>query len=77
MLVGVPRETKTFENRVGMVPAGVSQLAERGHRVLVEKGAGEGSWIGDEEYRRAGAVVTERQAVFAEAELIVKEGAPA
>src|SRR4051812_32639616 len=55
MIIGVPRETKTREYRVGMTPAGVRQLTTRGHTVLVEKGAGEGSGISDEQYAQAGA----------------------
>ena len=50
MIIGVPKEIKTREYRVGMTPAGVRSLTSRGHKVLVEKGAGEGSGIKDAEY---------------------------
>ena len=55
--VGVPKEIKTREYRVGMTPAGVRQLVARGHKVLVEKAAGEGSSIKDEDFIRAGASI--------------------
>ena len=58
MIVGVPKEIKTAEHRVAVVPAGVESLASDGHTVLVEKGAGEGSGFGDDAYRAAGARVT-------------------
>ena len=57
MVVGVPKEIKTQENRVGITPAGVHALASAGHKVIVEKGAGLGSMITDEEYVSAGAVI--------------------
>jgi alanine dehydrogenase len=55
VIIGVPKEIKTREYRVGMTPAGVRSLVTRGHRVLVERGAGEGSGIDDGEYLAAGA----------------------
>src|SRR5437763_390545 len=55
MIVGVPREIKTAENRVALVPAGVESLVGDGHSVLVEQGAGIGSGVADEAYRAAGA----------------------
>ncbi len=77
MRVGVPREIKSNENRVAVTPAGVQALTGAGHQVLVEAGAGAGSGFGDDEYRRAGAVlVDEHAAVFAEAEMIVKVKEP-
>lgn len=77
MIVGVPREIKNHEYRVALVPAGVRVLVDNGHRVLVERSAGEGSGISDEEYRAAGAVITEgAKAVFSEAQLIVKVKEP-
>src|SRR6266571_1338318 len=54
MIVGVPKEIKTAENRVALVPAGVESLVGDGHSVLVEQGAGLGSGFGDEAYRAAG-----------------------
>jgi alanine dehydrogenase len=57
MVIGVPREIKNNEYRVGIVPAGVEELVRDGHRVLVEAGAGLGSGIGDDEFRAAGAEI--------------------
>ena len=53
MRIGVPKEVKDHEARVGLVPSGVMALRQAGHRVVVETGAGEGSSLPDEEYRRA------------------------
>ena len=55
MKVGVPTEIKTDEYRVSLTPAGVRELTERGHEVLVQSGAGEGSTIADDEYVAQGA----------------------
>ena len=55
MIIGVPREIKEQESRVGLLPSGAYQLAKRGHRVLVERGAGLGSGYRDEDYQAAGA----------------------
>src|SRR4051812_26396974 len=55
MIVGVPREVKADEYRVGMIPAGVKVLSNAGHQVLVEANAGVGSGIADEEYLNVGA----------------------
>ncbi len=77
MIVGVPKEIKTDESRVGMVPAGVEQLASRGHCVLVQKGAGLGSGIPDEQYASAGAeIVGAAGAIYKRAEMIVKVKEP-
>jgi len=77
MKIGVPTEIKPSENRVAMVPAGVDVLTGDGHRVFVQKGAGKGSGISDDEYARAGAVMLpDANAVFAEADLIVKVKEP-
>ena len=54
MIIGVPKEIKTREYRVGMTPAGVRALTSRGHKVVVEKGAGEGANIKDSDYVAAG-----------------------
>lgn len=77
MIIGVPKEVKNNENRVALVPAGVVALVECGHRVLVERGAGEGSGIADDAYTEAGAVLraTARE-VYQEADLIVKVKEP-
>src|SRR5258708_29521667 len=60
MIIGVPKEIKTREYRVGMTPAGVRQLVKRGHSVNVETGAGEGSGIKDEQYVQAGGLIVPR-----------------
>ena len=57
MIIGVPKEIKTREYRVAMTPAGVRQLVAHDHKVLVERGAGEGSGIRDEQYVQAGATI--------------------
>ncbi|MDE2229004.1 MAG: alanine dehydrogenase [Alphaproteobacteria bacterium] len=73
MLVGVPREIKTHEYRVGLVPGSVRELVHHGQAVLVENGAGAGIGFDDEAYRSAGATIAANAAeVFAKAELIVK-----
>jgi len=55
MKVGIPKEIKNNENRVGMTPAGVAELVRRGHEVSVQHTAGEGSGFADDEYVTAGA----------------------
>ena len=59
MRIGVPKEIKTQEYRVGMTPAGVAMLTQRGHTVLVEQGAGLGSGILDEAFVKAGATIVD------------------
>ena len=77
MIVGVPREIKQDEYRVGMIPVGVEELIRAGHRVLIEKGAGQGSGLSDEEYARVGGeIVGTPDEVFARAEMIVKVKEP-
>jgi alanine dehydrogenase len=76
MKIGVPKETKTREYRVGMTPAGVRSLTAGGHRVLVEANAGEGSGIHDEHYTQAGAVVVRSAADAWDADLVVKVKEP-
>ena len=77
MLIGVPREIKNNEFRVGLTPASVRELHANGHRVLVETGAGEGIGMDDAAYVRAGAAIAADAAtVFAEAEMIVKVKEP-
>ena len=77
MRVGVPREVKDHEYRVGLIPASVHALVEDGHEVLVERGAGEGSGILDEEYEAAGASLVEAaDDVWARSEMIVKVKEP-
>lgn len=76
MLIGVPREKKENENRVGLTPHGAAALAGAGHRVLVEKGAGERSGFTDAEYVAAGAAIVADPAEVYGAELIVKVKEP-
>src|SRR5262249_47377164 len=76
LLIGVPKEIKTREYRVGMTPAGVRALVAHGHSVLVETGAGEGSGISDDAYVRAGAKIDPRPADVWGAELVVKVKEP-
>jgi alanine dehydrogenase len=77
MIIGVPREIKDQENRVGLLPSGVYQLLKRGHRVLVERGAGVGSGYPDADFQAAGAeLLDDHAAVFRQAELIVKVKEP-
>ena len=77
MRVGVPTEIKTDEYRVALTPSGVRELAEAGHEVVVQAGAGEGSAISDDDYAAQGArVLPDADAVFAEAEMIVKVKEP-
>ncbi|HYV43582.1 MAG TPA: alanine dehydrogenase [Myxococcaceae bacterium] len=77
MIIGIPREIKTREYRVGMVPAGVGALSRAGHKVLVEKGAGEGSGVPDTEYQRVGAtLVASPDEVWKSAEMVVKVKEP-
>ncbi len=76
MIIGIPREIKTEEYRVGMTPWGVKELVRDGHRVLVEHSAGEGSGFSDEEYLRSGAQLVDKETLFSESELIVKVKEP-
>ncbi|MGH9488055.1 MAG: alanine dehydrogenase [Terriglobales bacterium] len=77
MIIGVPREVKDHETRVGLVPAGVHELTALGHQVLVENGAGQSSFFEDEEYRRASAeMVASPKELWARAEMICKVKEP-
>ncbi len=77
MRIGVPTEIKNNENRVAVTPAGVHELAARGHEVLVQSGAGLGSGISDDEYRLAGATLVDgAEATWAAAELLLKVKEP-
>ncbi len=77
MRIGVPTEIKTDEYRVALTPSGARELVEHGHEVLVQEGAGLGSAIADEEYVAQGAtIVPDADAVFSQAELIVKVKEP-
>ena len=77
MKVGIPKEIKNNENRVGMTPAGVAELTRRGHEVSVQHTAGEGSGFKDEEYVKAGAkILPEIADVYRECDMIVKVKEP-
>lgn len=77
MKVGIPKEIKVQEGRVGITPAGVSALTGKGHRVYVEKAAGAGSGITDADYSKAGATVLDTpDEVWAEADMIIKVKEP-
>jgi len=77
VIIGVPKEVKVREYRVGMVPAGVRQLVHGGHQVLVQRGAGIGSGISDQAFRDAGAnLLDSAEQVWSQAEMIVKVKEP-
>ena len=77
MLIGVPKEIKTHEYRVGLTPAGARELVGAGHSVLVQTGAGAAIDFDDETYRAAGAeIAADAAAVFAKADMIVKVKEP-
>lgn len=77
MLLGVPKEIKTDEHRVGLTPAAVRELVHHGHNVLVEQGAGLGAGLDDAAYEVAGAtIVADAEEVFARGDMIVKVKEP-
>jgi len=77
MKIGVPKEIKTLEFRVGMTPAGVRELVHDGHEVVVETAAGVGIGVSDADYEAAGATVLDTaEAVFSQADMIVKVKEP-
>src|SRR6516162_3015190 len=77
MIVGVPKEIKTDEYRVAMIPVGVEELTRAGHKVVVQAGAGQGSGILDEDYARHGAeIVGTAEEVWRRADLVVKVKEP-
>ena len=77
MIIGVPKEIKTNENRIALVPAGAELLRAKGHRVCIERGAGLGSGFSDEQFVTAGAELMETpEAVWATAEMIMKVKEP-
>ncbi|MFS8665928.1 MAG: alanine dehydrogenase, partial [Limnochordales bacterium] len=77
MIIGVPKERKEGENRVAMTPAGVEELTKAGHRVLVQRAAGAGSGILDDEYAAAGAeLVSETVEIYERADMVVKVKEP-
>ena len=77
MRIGVPKEIKNHEYRVGLTPSSVRELRAHGHEVLVQTGAGAEIGLDDEQYRRAGAALASTpEAVFAWADMIVKVKEP-
>ncbi|MFW6295352.1 MAG: alanine dehydrogenase, partial [Halanaerobium sp.] len=77
MIIAVPKEIKNNENRVALTASGAEVLSKLGHRVLIEEGAGLGSGINDDEYIKSGAeIYTDKEALFAEADMIVKVKEP-
>ncbi|MFT5111244.1 MAG: alanine dehydrogenase [Parasphingorhabdus sp.] len=77
MLIGVPKEIKNHEYRVGMAPASVREAVKHGHQVMVQTNAGEGISSDDEEYQKAGAeIVVDAAEIFARADMIVKVKEP-
>ncbi len=77
MRIGVPKEIKVHEYRVGLVPSSVRELVAAGHQVLVERAAGDGIGVADADYREAGARIADTaRTVFAETDLIVKVKEP-
>ena len=77
MRVGVPREIKDHEDRVGLVPSSVAELVHHGHEVLIERGAGVGAGLGDDQYIGAGGrIVDDVAEIFATSEMIVKVKEP-
>ncbi len=76
MIIGVPKEVKEHEYRVGMTPSGVKDLVKGGHRILVECAAGEGSGFSDEDYSKGGAEVCGAGRLYQKAELIIKVKEP-
>src|ERR1041384_3283225 len=77
MIVGLPKEVKDNEYRVGLVPAGVKALTDAGHKVFVQKSAGEGSGITDDEFVRAGGEILDTaEEVWSRANMVVKVKEP-
>src|SRR5271167_2965450 len=75
--IGVPKEVKTDEYRVAMIPVGAEELTRAGHKVLIQAGAGQGSGIADEQYAANGAeIVAESTEIWGRADLIVKVKEP-
>jgi alanine dehydrogenase len=77
MVIGVPKEIKTHENRVAILPGGVTKMKRNGHEVLIEKGAGFGSGFPDEKYKDAGAeIVDDVEKLWDQSEMIMKVKEP-
>lgn len=76
MIIGIPKEIKKEEYRVGITPSGVEELKRDGHTILVESGAGMGSGFSDEEYLKVDADIVDKQTIFEKSDLIVKVKEP-
>jgi len=77
MIIGVPKEIKTNENRVALTPAGAFELSKKRHKVFIEKSAGVGSGFSDAEYKKAGAkILRTPKAIYDKAEMIMKVKEP-
>jgi alanine dehydrogenase len=76
MIIGVPKEIKTHEYRVSLTPAGVHDLVDAGHQVLVEKDAGLGSGIDNQSFSKEGAIILSRNEIFGKSDLIIKVKEP-
>lgn len=76
MIIGIPKEVKEDEDRVALTPAGVMELKKHGHRILVERNAGMGTWISNEAYKDAGAEIVSREDVWGKAQLVAKVKEP-
>jgi len=76
MIIGVPKEIKNNEHRVAVTPAGVQQLTQAGHQVIIERSAGASIGFTDDQYEAAGARVTDRDTVWREAEMVMKVKEP-
>ena len=78
MEIGVPKEVRDLETRIGLTPAGVLSLTQAGHTVYVERGAGTGAGFSDEDYRRAGAhIVFSAAEAYGRADIVAKVTRPA
>lgn len=76
MIIGIPKDIKKQEYRVGITPFGVEELKKDGHTILIETGAGEGSGFSDNEYLNADADIVDRETIFKKSDLIVKVKEP-
>ena len=77
MIIAVPKEIKNNENRVALTEAGTEILKKEGHQILIEKNAGQGSGISDQDYKKAGAeIIADKEELFSKAEMILKVKEP-
>lgn len=76
MIIGIPKEIKRHEYRVGMTPSGVAEIKRTGHTILIEKGAGKGAGFEDDEYLKADADIVDRKTIYERSDLIVKVKEP-